>query len=109
MNFLMQSLKFRGLAKVAQRPVIPGKTSAVVPSDSDAVNSLIRQTKSCTDPVLDNLSQKCSLESTTCEILNSFGADNEEIKVATKLNDKLAQFVQDRWQATLSYNNLKDK
>ena len=35
--------------------------------------------------------------------------DNEEIKVAPKLNDKLAQLVQDRWQAALSYNKLKEK
>ena len=86
--------------KVAQRPDIPCKTSAVVPSYSDAVNSLIRQARSCTDPALDNLSERCSSENTTCEILNSLGADDEEIKVAPKLNDKLAQLMQDRWQAS---------
>ena len=102
-------IRNRGLMRVAQRPDIPCKTSAVVPSDSDAVNSLIRQARSCTDPALDNLSERCSSENTTCEILNSLGADDEEIKVAPKLNDKLAQLVQDRWQASLSYSKLKEK
>ena len=83
---------------VAQRPDIPCKTSAVIPSDSDAVNSLIRQVRSCTDPALDNLSERCSSENITCEILNSLGSDDEEIKVAPKLNDKLAQLVQHRWK-----------
>ena len=95
--------------KVAQRTDIPCKTSAVVPSNSDAVNSLIRQARSCTNPAVDNLSERCSSENTTCEILNSLGADDEEIKVAPKLNDKLAQLVQDRWQASLSYSKLKEK
>ena len=94
---------------VAQRPDIPCKTSAVIPSDSDAVNSLIRQVRSCTDPAIDNLSERSSSENTTCEILNSLGADDEEIKVAHKLNDKLAQLVQDRWKASLSYSKLKEK
>ena len=40
-------------------------------------------------------SERCSSENTTCEILSSLGADDEEIKVAPKLNDKLAQLVQD--------------
>ena len=44
--------------KVAPKPVISGKTSAVVPSDSDAVNSLIRQARSRTDPLPDNLSEE---------------------------------------------------
>ena len=56
-----------------------------------------------------NLSERCSSENTTCEILNSLGADDEEIIVAPKLNDKLAQLVQDRWQASLSYSKLKAK
>ena len=55
------------------------------------------------------MSERCSSEITTCEILNSLWADNEEIKVALKLNDKLAQLVQDKWQATLSYCTLKEK
>ena len=42
-------IRNRDLMKVAQRPDVPCKTSAVVPSDSDAVNSLIRQARSCTD------------------------------------------------------------
>ena len=37
------------------------------------------------------------------------GADDEEIKVAPKLNDKLAQLLKDRWQASLSYSKLKEK
>ena len=100
-----ESDKCRGLVKVAQRLVISGKTSAVVPSDSDAVHSLIRQARSCTDTVPDNLYQRGSSKSTTCENLKSLGVDNEEIKVAPKL----AQLVQDRWQATLSYNELTEK
>ena len=59
--------------KVAQRPDIPCKTSAVVPSDSDAVNSLIRLARSRTDPALDNLSERCSSENTTCEIVTPWG------------------------------------
>ena len=48
-------------------------------------------------------------EDTTCAFLDSMNIKKEEKKFSPKINDKLAQLVQQRWETTLNLEKIKEK
>ena len=48
-------------------------------------------------------------EDTTCAFLDSINIKKEETKFSSKINDKLARLLQQRWETTLSLDKIEEK
>ena len=87
------------------RGVQTSAKQSINPSDSDLVDNLIRHTMANASSLPGNTLS----EDTTCAFLDSMNIKKEEKKFSPKINDKLAQLVQQRWETTLSLEKIKEK
>ena len=87
------------------REVQTSAEQSINPSDSDLVDNLIRHTMANASSLPENTLS----EDTTCAFLDSMNIKKEEKKISPKINDKLAQLVQQRWETTLSLEKIKEK
>ena len=88
------------------REVQTSAEQSINPSDSDLVDNLIRHTMA---NATSSLPGNTLSEDTTCAFLDSMNIKKEEKKFSPKINDKLAQLVQQRWETTLSLEKIKEK
>ena len=75
------------------RGVQTSAEQSINPSDSDLVDNLIRHTMANASSLPGNTLS----EDTTCAFLDSMNIKKEKKKFSLKINDKLAQLVQQRW------------
>ena len=87
------------------REVQTSAEQSINPSDSDLVDNLIRHTMANASSLPGNTLS----EDTTCAFHDSMNIKKEEKKFSPKINDKLAQLVQQRWETTLSLEKIKEK